>query len=268
MNWISHNNSELLAARGMSAGYGKKPVLNRIDIAIRPGEFIGVVGPNGSGKTTLIRALTGIIKPQEGSLFWKGNSLTDCDRVSLSRSMAVVSQSRGASIDLPVEELVMLGRIPYFRKFQWRPSHGDREVVEWALDVTETKYLRGENFQKLSGGEQQRVLIAIALAQEPELLFLDEPTLHLDINYQVEIFSLLRKLNREHRLAVFTVLHDLNLASTFCDRIIFIREGMIWKDGAVKDLITGENISELFRVRVEVLEHPESGRLLLFPEAR
>lgn len=266
MNGDAQNNRELLAARGLSAGYGRQVILKEIDLVIRPGEFIGVAGPNGSGKTTLIRALTGIIKHQSGSLFYSGRPLEDCDHASLSRSMAVVSQSRGTVIDLPVEELVMLGRIPYFRHFQWWPSRRDREVVEWALEVTGTEDLRSKNYQNLSGGEQQRVLIATALAQEPELLFLDEPTLHLDINYQIEIFSLLRKLNREHGCTILAVLHDLNLATAFSSRIVFIREGRVWKDGPVKDLVTRENISELFRVRVDVMAHPENGRILIFPE--
>ena len=257
---------ELLAAQGLIAGYGKNPVLMGIDLAIREGEFIGVAGPNGSGKTTLVRALTGVIHCHQGTVNWQGDLLGEDDKGSLSRSLAVVSQVRGEHIDLPVEDLIMLGRIPYFRRFQWWPTGRDREIVEWAMEATETAGFRAKNFRNLSGGEQQRVMIATALAQEPELLMLDEPTLHLDISFQVEIFRLLRRLNREGGLTVFTILHDLNLASAYCDRLIYLREGKIWKDGPAEELICPEYVSELFQTRVEVLPHPESGRPLIFPE--
>jgi cobalamin transport system ATP-binding protein len=258
---------ELLAAEGLIAGYGKKPVLMGIDLIIREGEFIGVAGPNGSGKTTLVRALTGVIHRHQGTVTWHGDRRDENDPSSFSKSLAVVSQIRGEHIDLPVEDLVMLGRIPYFRRFQWWPAGRDREMVEWAMEATETTGFRGKNFRNLSGGEQQRVMIATALAQEPELLLLDEPTLHLDISFQVEIFRLLRRLNRERGLTVFTILHDLNLASAYCDRLIYLREGRIWKDGPAEELIRSEYLSELFQARVEVLPHPESGRPLVFPEA-
>jgi cobalamin transport system ATP-binding protein len=258
---------ELLAARGLSAGYGRDPVLMDIDLVIREGEFIGVAGPNGSGKTTLVRALTGVIHRDQGSVTWQGRGVDEKDQSSFSRSLAVVSQIRGEYIDLPVEDLVMLGRIPYFRKFQWWPSARDREMVEWAMEVTEISEFQGRNFRNLSGGEQQRVMIATALAQEPELLLLDEPTLHLDISFQVEIFRLLRRLHRERGLTVFTILHDLNLASAYCNRLIYLKDGRIWKDGPAKELICQEYLSELFQARVEVLAHPETGRPLLFPEA-
>lgn len=257
---------ELLVAQGLIAGYGKKPVLLGIDLVIREGEFIGVAGPNGSGKTTLVRALTGVIHHHQGTVTWQGGRLGESDPGSFSRSLAVVSQVRGEYIDLPVEDLVMLGRIPYFRRFQWWPAGRDREMVEWAMEATETAGFRGKNFRNLSGGEQQRVMIATALAQEPELLLLDEPTLHLDISFQVEIFRLLRRLNREGGLTVFTILHDLNLASAYCDRLIYLKEGRIWKDGPAEELIRREYLSELFQARVEVFPHPESGRPLIFPE--
>lgn len=257
---------KLLIAQGLFAGYGKEPILKGIDLVIRAGEFIGVVGPNGSGKTTLVRALTGVIHRHQGNVTWQGRRLDESEQGSFSRSLAVVSQIRGEHIDLPVEDLVMLGRIPYFRRFQWWPAARDREVVEWALEVTETFGFRGKNFRNLSGGEQQRVMIATALAQEPELLLLDEPTLHLDISFQVEIFRLLRSLHRERGLTVFTILHDLNLASAYCNRLIYLRDGRIWKDGPAEELICQEYLSELFQTRVEVLPHPETGRPLLFPE--
>ncbi|MEA1927344.1 MAG: ABC transporter ATP-binding protein [Candidatus Auribacterota bacterium] len=265
-NLNSTTDRRLLVARELSAGYGKEPVLQNINLTIREGEFIGIAGPNGSGKTTLIRALTGVIHHHQGTLRWQGDKPDDDSHSSFSRHLAVVPQIRGEHIDLPVEDLIMLGRIPYFRKFQWWPGKEDREVVEWTLEATETTGFRRKNFRNLSGGEQQRVMIATALAQEPELLMLDEPTLHLDINFQVEIFRLLRRLNRDRGLTVFTVLHDLNMASAYCHRLIYLQEGRIWKDGPIEEMISPEYLSELFRVRVEVMRHPRTDRPILIPE--
>lgn len=259
------NNRTLLTARELSTGYGKRTVLSGLSLTVRRGDFIGVVGPNGCGKTTLIRALTGVIKLWSGSVFWEEESLQNISSATLARTIAVVSQTPERHLDLPVEEVVMLGRIPHFKRFQWWPSRQDKAVSAWSLRVTETDYLRRENFQNLSGGEQQRVMIALALAQKPVLIFLDEPTLHLDINYQFEIFKLLRRLNREYQLTIFAVLHDINLAAAYCDRLIFLKEKRIWKDGAPEELITEENIAELFRARMKVMSHPVTGRPLLFP---
>ncbi len=257
------NDEPILTARGLGTGYGKRKVISGVDLSVGRGEFIGVLGPNGSGKTTLIRGLTGMLKAWEGEIRWGGDqNLSPAGRA---KTVAVVSQAAEGNLDLPVEEVVMLGRLPYFGKFQWWPSAQDREVVAWALEATESGELRRENFRDLSGGEQQRVRLARALAQKPELIILDEPTQHLDINYQVEIFNLLRRLNGEYGLTVFAVLHDLNLAAAYCERLIYLKGGKVLRDGTVGELIAEEAIEELFNVRVGVFRHPESGRPLLYP---
>ncbi|MDP8235041.1 MAG: ABC transporter ATP-binding protein [Candidatus Erginobacter occultus] len=232
---------------------------------MRRGEFIGLAGPNGSGKTTLVRVISSVLPPRQGQLHYRGRPFGEWPPGELARLRAVVPQNRGGEIDLPVEDLVLLGRLPYFRPLQWRAARADREAVARALAATATESFRKTNFGELSGGEQQRVLIAIALAQEPELLILDEPTLHLDLGYQQEIFRLLRRLHREGGMTILAVLHDLNLASVYCDRLVFLQEGKIWKDGPAKDLITRENLSQLYRARLEVIPHPETGRPLFFP---
>ena len=262
---MTKTSSDLLAARGVFAGYGKQEVLKGIDLAVRRGEFVGLAGPNGSGKTTLVRVLTGVIPPRRGSLLYRGRPFSGWTPGELARRRAVVPQNRGGGIDLAVEDLVLLGRLPYFRPLQWRASRADREAVDRALAATATESFRKKNFTELSGGEQQRVLIAVALARKPELLILDEPTLHLDLGYQQEIFRLLRSLHREAGVTVLAVLHDLNLASAHCDRLIFLREGRVWKDGPAGELITRENLSELYRARLEVVTHPATGRPVFFP---
>ena len=261
MNQRDHE--PILTARGLGTGYGKRKVISGVDLSVGRGEFIGVMGPNGSGKTTLIRGLTGVLKPWEGEVAWRGDRTVS--PVERAKTVAVVSQTSEGGLDLPVEEVVLLGRLPYFGKFQWWPSARDREVVAWALEATESEKLRRENFRDLSGGEQQRVRLARALAQKPELIILDEPTQHLDINYQVEIFNLLRRLNGEYGLTVLAVLHDLNLAAAYCRRLIFLKSGEVLKDGPVGELITERAVEELFNVRVGIFHHPESGRPLLYP---
>ena len=259
------NSTELLTARKISAGYGKEEVLKGIDFSVRRGEFLGLAGPNGSGKTTLVRVLTGFLPPRRGELLYRGKPFARWVPGELARLRAVVPQNRGGEIDLPVGDLVLLGRLPYFRPLQWRPSPADREAADRALEATSTSSFRERNFRALSGGEQQRVLIAVALAAEPELLILDEPTLHLDLGYQQEIFRLLQRLHREGGMTILAVLHDLNLASACCDRLVFLRGGEVWKDGPAGELITRENLSELYRARLETVTHPETGRPLFFP---
>lgn len=257
----------LLEARNLSAGYGKHTVLSGINLNVEAGDFIGILGPNASGKTTLIRALSGGLEPWRGEVLLDKMALRKLNPRGRARKIAVVSQTYSGGIDLPVEDLVMLGRIPHFERFQWWPNDRDRAVISWVLGVTGTEPLRDKNFQNLSGGEQQRVMIALALAQKPQLILLDEPTLHLDINYQIEIFELLRKLNQEHGLTVLSVLHDLNLAAAFSRRLVFLKEGRIWKEGPPRELINEDNIQNLFQVRMEVRHHPENGLPLIFPPA-
>jgi len=257
----------MIEARNLYAGYGKRRVLSNINLALCSGDFVGLIGPNGSGKTTLIRALTGILTPASGNVFWRGRPLAATPTARFSRSVAVVSQTPELHLDMPVEEVVLLGRIPYFKRFQWWPRRRDREAVEKALGATGAEKLRRQNFQRLSGGEQQRVLLSLALAQEPRLLFLDEPTLHLDLNYQIGIFDLLLKLNRDSGLTVMTVLHDINLAAAYCRRLVFIREGQLWKEGTPDVLVTESNIRRLFRSRLTVVRHPVSGQPVVCPSA-
>lgn len=255
----------ILSAEELRAGYGDKIVIRGVNLALREGDFMGILGPNGSGKTTLLRALTGIITPASGEVRFRGRSLNRIPSGELARSMAVVAQQPPAALDLSVEDIVLLGRIPYFQRLQWWPSVRDRKVLTRILNRTDLTVLRRENFQNLSGGEQQRVMIALALAQEPELLWLDEPNLHLDINYQAEIFALLSGLNREDGLTVVTVLHDLNLAAAYCRRLLFLKSGRIEKMGTAAELITPEKIEKIFGARMEVIPHPSTGRPLIFP---
>lgn len=257
----------LLKADALKAGYGSKTVLEDINLSVRRGEFLGIAGPNGSGKTTLVRVLSGILPSAGGDVLLEGFPLADIPGRLRARKIAVVSQNPDRLLDLGVEDIVLLGRLPHFRPLQWLPAPADRAAVEWCLEVTGVADFRTANFQELSGGEQQRVLIAMALAQQPRLLFLDEPTQHLDLNYQEEIFALLKKLNQAHGVTLVAVLHDLNLAATYCRRMLFLKRGRISGIGAPKDLVTPDRVREIFGLRVVVTEHPETGCPVVLPSA-
>lgn len=261
-----HNKDHnLLRVSSLKAGYGEKDIIFIDKFTVDKGEFIGLVGPNGAGKTTFLRVLTGIITPCCGKIVWAGRELSRYRPAALARMIAVVAQDPPPIGELRVEDIVVLGRVPYFRRFQWAPSRRDRKAVAEALTMTETGRLKNKLFKNLSGGEQQRVLLAAALAQEPEIIFLDEPTRHLDIRYQMEIFELLRKLNRRRDLTVITVLHDLNLAGSYCPRLIFMRRGRIFKDGSPAKLLSSDNLEDLYRIKVDVWKHPRTGRPVILP---
>jgi len=255
----------LLTARKVSAGYGSRQVLREVSISLAEGDFLGVLGPNGSGKTTLVRVLAGILPPGAGEVFWEDEPLAGLTRAAAARQIAVVGQSTSSGLDLPVEEIVALGRLPHFSRWQWVPGEADRAAIERAILSTGIANLRGRNFQSLSGGEQQRVMIALALAQEPRAILLDEPTVHLDAAHQAGILDLIATMNRERGLAVLAVLHDLNLAGAFCRRLVFLKEGRIMREGRPEELLMEEPVRELFGRAMGVLPNPRTGVPVLYP---
>jgi iron complex transport system ATP-binding protein len=256
---------ELLSARNVSAGYGSRQVLRDVSISLSEGDFLGVLGPNGSGKTTLVRVLSGVLKPGAGEVFWKERPLQGIPRAQAAREIAVVGQSPPSQLDLPVEEIVALGRLPHFTRFQWTPGEEDRQAIERAMETTGIADLRQRNFQSLSGGERQRVMIALALSQEPRAILLDEPTVHLDVAHQAEILDLIAAMNRDQGLAVLAVLHDLNLAGAFCRRLVFLKAGRILREGRPAELLAEAPVRELFGRGMGVLPNPQTGIPVLYP---
>jgi iron complex transport system ATP-binding protein len=259
----------LVEVKNLSGGYSGGFFLSNINLKINKKDFVGIIGPNGSGKTTLIKFLTKIMKPSEGKIFIKGNSLEKIGYQELSRIIAVVSQGINFDfLNFTVEEFVLLGRIPHRKGFQFLYTKKDREVLENVMILTNILNLRERSLQKLCGGEIQRVLIAKALAQEPEILILDEPTTHLDIAYQVEILDLLTRLNKEKNLTILTILHDLNLASEYCEKLILLKEGKIYKIGTPEEILTYQIIEDVYKTIVIVEKNPISKKpyVYLVPE--
>jgi iron complex transport system ATP-binding protein len=255
----------MLGIKGISCGYGKRIVLHDVSFEVQKGEFVGVIGPNGSGKTTLMRAINGFLPLRKGAILLEGKGIQWMVRKDLATMVAVVTQAPEGISLFSVEEFVLLGRIPHWGRLQLLETKQDVEVAEGAMVLTGIDHLRNRRMRELSGGERQLVFVARALAQEPRLLFLDEPTAHLDIGHQVRIMDLLRQLNRERSLTIVVVLHDLTLASLYCDRLILLHEGRLHRVGLPVDVLTEEVIEEVYRTAVTVMETPVEGRPVILP---
>lgn len=237
--------------------------LNHISLQVEKGTLGGIIGPNGSGKTTLLRALSGIMKVKSGSILYEENKLTSIKKKRLAREMAVVSQNPSFP-DITVREYVSLGRIPFYTRFQFVESRYDKKVIKESMHITGVSRFSDQSVQRLSGGEQQLCLIARALAQEPKILLLDEPTNFLDISHQVEIMDLLKTLNREKGLAIVMVLHDLNLASEYCQVLFLLDRGRIYTSGSPDTVLTYQNIEEVYHTTVVVHKSPVSGKPFVY----
>jgi len=233
-------------------------VLHDINLSVRTGEMVGLLGPNGSGKTTLIKLASGILKSGRGEIRLDGSSLSQLSRKSIARSLAVVPQQFHIPYAFTVGEVVMLGRIPFLKPFA-EESKFDKQFVANALELVGISELKERRFDELSGGERQKVILAMALAQQPRLLLLDEPIVHLDIAHQVEILELVKGFNVEQGLTVIGAMHDLNLAALYFDRLVLLKEGKVWADGTPAQVLTEDIIRDVFTASVKVELHPVTG---------
>ena len=247
-----------LQIKQVSFSYLNGLVLHNVDLAIQPGEIVGLLGPNGSGKTTLIKLASGVLKPGQGEIRLDGFSVSQLSRKSIARIMTVVPQQFHTPFAFTVEEIVMLGRTPFIRTFAGE-SAADKEAVKTALEKVGISELVKRRFDELSGGERQKAILAMALAQQPKLLLLDEPTVHLDITHQVEILELVRNLNVEQGLTVVAAMHDLNMASLYFNRLVLLKEGRVMADGTPAEVLTEDKIREVFSTSVRVEPHPVTG---------
>ncbi|MDD5085687.1 MAG: ABC transporter ATP-binding protein [Candidatus Omnitrophica bacterium] len=253
----------MLRIRNLTCGYDSKVILHDINLDVGNGELVGIIGPNGSGKTTLIRTVSRVLKPQNGGAILDGKDIWQTGFRELAQKIAVVPQTFSGGA-MSVEEFVLLGRIPHFKEFQFLETHEDLEIAKRSMVLTDTYGLRDRLMKETSGGERQLALISRALAQEPKLLLLDEPTAHLDIAHQVRILDLIRRLNKELGLTVIIVLHDLNLASEYCRRLVLINEGRVHKVGLPEEVIRYQIIEEVYKTVVVVKENPVSFKPCVF----
>lgn len=244
--------------KGVRFGYTpERDVLNGIDLTCSDGLVTGIVGPNGCGKTTMIKVMAGYLKPNSGVVMIDGKDVVAIRQTELARLRAVVEQKIESPFSFPVYDFVMLGRISYQKSF--RPtSEDDHRAVVGALQDTDTIRFQDRTVNELSGGELQRVMIAKALAQQPGYLLLDEPTSHLDIRHQLELMELLSRLSGE--ITIVSILHELNMASAFCDEIVMMKEGRVSGSGSAADVLTMSSIEEVFDVIAVREKLPETGR--------
>ncbi len=254
----------LFEAENLTCGYGGPPVLTDVSFGLRTADFLGVIGPNGCGKSTLIRALTGILKPASGRVALRGQDVTGLSRRDVARQVAVIPQDMAVLFGFTVLEMVLMGRNPHLRRLQ-RAGERDIQLATEALRRTDLVHLADRKVTELSGGERQRAVIARALAQEPEVLLLDEPDSHLDVGHQVEIFDLLQDLNRTRGLTLLCVSHDLNLSSAYCQRLMLMQEGRLLASGPPDEIITPEYIRTVYGVDAVVQPSPVNGSPQIVP---
>jgi iron complex transport system ATP-binding protein len=253
-----------LEIKDVDAYYGSVKILDGIDFSASHGELLGVIGPNGSGKTTLLRTISRILKPKVGAILLEGRDVQGMKEKEFSRNFAAVPQDTAINFDFSALDIVLMGRNPHLGRLELE-SEEDIEIARRCMELTNCWHLAERPITELSGGERQLVIIARALTQEPKVLLLDEPTSHLDINYQIEIMELLKRLTSEEKLIVVAVIHDLNLAAQYCDRLALLHEGKIVSLGTQAQVLTAENIKNTFGADVIVKKHALTDHCFISP---
>lgn len=260
---MGHN---ILTIQNLNCGYPKFQLAD-MNIGVRKGAFAGIIGPNGSGKTTLFKAITGTLPLKSGKILLADKNLKTFSLRQRAQNIAIVGQFIDAG-EMSVEDYVLMGRIPYHNRFSFFESDEDFRLARKYMEMTDTWRFREQLMSELSGGEQQLAAIARALVQQPELLLLDEPTSHLDITHQVHILNVLQQLNQEMGLSVLMVIHDLNLASEYCDQLILVNNGRIHTQGTPEEVLTFQHIEDVYQTVVVTQNNPLSGKPAVFLASR
>jgi cobalamin transport system ATP-binding protein len=248
----------ILSLKGVGFRYGQEWALRDISVSVAPGELVGVLGPNGSGKSTLLKVADGILRPQEGEVFLEERPLDDYTRAGLAREVAMVPQENHFRFAFSALEVVLMGRFVHMGPFQFEGER-DMAVAFDAMEAAHCAELAQRPIDQVSGGEKQRVMLARALAQEPRLILLDEPTSFLDLRFKKEIFELLSSLRRERGLSLLTVSHDIDLSARYCDRIVLLDRGNVYAEGRPVEVLTAQNVAAVYRCPVTVDKNPATG---------
>ena len=253
-----------LEADQVGFAYGRRAVLDAVSFAVAPGELVGVIGPNGAGKTTLVRLLAGVLAPSTGTVRLDGRALGSYRRRDVARRLAVVPQDAHVQFPFTALEIVLMGRAAHLPRLGF-PRARDLAVARAAMERLEVGHLEERPLDHVSGGERQRVLLSRALAQEPDVLLLDEPTTHLDLRHQAGIHEVLRDLVRTRGTAIVSVLHDLNLAAMYCDRLVLLADGRVARMGPPSEVLTAEVLGSAYRTSVYVGPNAATGSLVVLP---
>ncbi|HSP99832.1 MAG TPA: ABC transporter ATP-binding protein [Candidatus Dormibacteraeota bacterium] len=255
-----------VAIEAVTFGYGVDPVVHDVSFTVAQGEFVGIIGPNGSGKSTLLKLMSGYLQPWRGRVAIEGGAAERMSRAALGRLIAVVPQDTAVTLPFTVMEMVLLGRTPHGPGFGFEDER-DLAAARRAMERTDTLQLAGRRVTELSGGERQRVILARALAQEPRILLLDEPAAFLDIRHEVEMYDLLHDLQRAG-MTVVSVLHDLNIAALYCDRLVLLAGGQVVGVGTPAEVITYPTLTAVYGTEVYVTMNDVTGALNVLPLSR
>lgn len=264
---MSAERTAVLRARSIVAGYPGREVLHDISLEVAPGELLAVVGPNGAGKSTLLKVLGGALEPWRGAVELKNRPLKEYDRRALARCLASLGQESGSAFAFTVLEMVLMGRAPHLGALRLEGAR-DLKIAREALERFELMPLAARAINQISGGERRRVFLARVLAQEPEAALLDEPTAFLDLKHVAEIFSLLTRLRMERAMAVVATLHDLNAAALYADRILLLKNGQAVGYGTPEQVLTENNLREVYETEVYVGRNPKTGAVAILPASR
>ncbi|MBE0559662.1 ABC transporter ATP-binding protein [Brucella sp. JSBI001] len=256
-----------LIARELTTGYGDRLVLDSLDLEVPSGKVTAIVGANACGKSTLLRTMSRLLAPRHGEVLLDGKSIHTLPSRQLAQTLGLLPQSPTAPEGILVADLISRGRNPYHGVFsQW--TRADDEAIATALEATKTTELADRPVDELSGGQRQRVWIAMALAQQTDILLLDEPTTFLDISHQIEVLDLLTDLNQKRGTTVVMVLHDLNLAARYADFLVAMANGRLYATGTPDDVLTEQNVREVFHLKSRIMTDPTSGRPIMLPLGR
>lgn len=248
-------NGDVLVFCHVAAGYGNREILKDVTMTIQEGEFCSLIGSNGTGKSTLIKCISGLLPLKRGSIAICGRENSRLKNKERAQMVAVVPQSYHVDYNFLVEDIVMMGRNPYM-SLRRKEGREDYEIVEEAMEMTNTAMFRGRLYNELSGGERQRVILARAIAQKPRIILLDEPTSALDVHHQIEVMELISKLNQEEHMTVLAVLHDINMASRFCKRMIMLQNGIVSEEGTPHEVVNRDNMENLYDMKLVIQENP------------
>ncbi|HEM2810206.1 TPA: ABC transporter ATP-binding protein [Streptococcus suis] len=251
-----------ISAKDLAVSYGKKTILSDLSIDFPTGKITSIIGANGCGKSTLLKSLSRIIPADKGAVYLDGKDMQQIPTKEIAKQLALLPQVQESLDGIRVYDLVSYGRFPHQNAFG-RLTNLDREKIEWALEETRTLEFAELPVQSLSGGQRQRVWIAMALAQDTDTIFLDEPTTYLDMHHQLEVLELLKKLNRENGKTIVMVLHDINLAARFSDYLIAMKDGKMIQNGSVEEVITVEHLRQIFDIEAEILPASHYGYPIL-----
>ncbi|GKU26656.1 iron-dicitrate ABC transporter ATP-binding protein [Clostridium folliculivorans] len=256
---MSNINMNIINTENLDISYGNLDIVKGLNLNIPKGKITTIIGANGCGKSTILKTLARILEPKSGAIYIDGKDIKKQDSKEIAKVMAVLPQSPQAPNGLLVEELVAYGRFPHQSGFG-KLQKEDREIINWALEVTGMKEFKSRPIEALSGGQRQRVWISMALAQQTDILLLDEPTTYLDLAHQLEILELLKDLNEKQNRTIVMVIHELNNAARFADYMVGVKEGNIVCDGSPDEVMTKENLKVLFNIDAEIVKDPRENK--------